>query len=328
MASSFMNEINNRAENMRNINDMNTSETGGFFGDFKSAVENKYQSSLEDYADKLNRDISKEVATRGESVGILSNVPVFYTSGKSMYGSLGEKGRVPFDYVGEKVQSKFGDQYDSLKNEYNNIKTKIGDTAEDFSTKVKNFPEHIRKVMSKAKENDIPLVEENDGVLKVNLLEAERVSPNTNLTANQMKKIQSQKDSEKLQEQDEPVEPKQSSTIVDRDEVFQSSSEADEALQSTSDAALKSSTIETALDVDAELGAATSETGVGEVVAGVGLAAIGVVAGLTNLFAHHSHHPTRPNLSVSQPVFQTRYNPSAAVLGDIGQTSKQATYSF
>ena len=321
MSRDLMSQINSRADSMRNINDMANDSRGGFFGDFKNTITNDYQGALEDYADKMNVDVSKEIASRSESFGILSQTPTLYASGKVGYGTLGPKGKKPFDIVGRAVKRRFGKTIESVDKQ-----------VKSFQSNIKNFPEHIKNVMSGAEEEvQEPLViTRADGTTSTNLLEAESgsrggfASKLNQKSPNELKAIQSP-ESTKM--------PEATDTDGDIDTDWRSwdVSKYDKSAIPTKGSNL-SRDLTAAAEGDEDViegAAAVPVVGeVGEAVAGVGLALVGVVAGLTTLFSHHSHHPNRPTYNATQPAFQSRYNPGASVLANVNNTTNQATMSF
>ena len=389
MSRDLMSQINSRADSMRNISDMANDSRGGFFGDFKNTISNDYQGALEDYADKLNVDVSKEISQRSEGFSILSQTPILFSSGKSMYNSLGDRGKQPFDYVGQKVKDRFGDTIDRVSGKYNEAMESVDSQIQNFQSNIKNFPDHIRSVMNGAKD-DSSLVNETDGVKSVNLLEADKRGIGDQ-SINQMEGYQEPKPKtlEELQKPDDRVaeptdsdlddgsdieddiqtepKPTEPTEVTKSTEVAKptgeddmpplediptnvetktdsgsyqigksnpSAEEDDEKLKATEggdaegveEASSLTKDLGGAAEVDEEIGAAGGE--LGEAVAGVGLAVIGVVAGLSTLFGHHSHHPNRPTYNATQPAFQSRYNPSASVLANVNNTTTQATTSF
>lgn len=456
MSRDLMSQINSRADSMRNINDMANDSRGGFFGDFKNTITNDYQGALEDYAGKMNFDVSKEIASRSESFGILSQTPTLYASGKVGYSTLGPKGKKPFDIVGRAVKRRFGKTIEGVDKQ-----------VKSFQSNVKNFPEHIKNVMSGAEEVQEPIViTRADGTTSNKLLDVasrergmgrggnieltnlnpdneltnidkpirfigndelppledieptqepildgydprERISGNlkedsypTNIDARRTrsdipeptditgdepdemdKNIDIAVDRVKTADADwrtwdvskyaennenfdnvrgTKIETPSNSNVMrgDPESLLDSSSKIDSpestetteatktdenVMTSESKIITKSPSAETegsniskdltaAAEGDEDVmegAAAVPVVGeVGEAVAGVGLALIGVVAGLTTLFSHHSHHPNRPTYNATQPAFQSRYNPSASVLANVNNTTNQATMSF
>ena len=327
MSRDLMSQINSRADSMRNINDMANDSRGGFFGDFKNTITNDYQGALEDYADKMNVDVSKEIASRSESFGILSQTPTLYASGKVGYATLGPKGKKPFDIVGRAVKRRFGKTIESVDKQ-----------VKSFQSNVKNFPEHIKNVMSGAEEEvQEPLViTRADGTTSTRLLDAasrERGGFAAELdkkSTNQLKAIQSPESTETT----ESPESTETDGNVMRGET--KINDGAYRIGKSPSAETKGSNLSKDLTAAAEGdedviegAAAVPVVGeVGEAVAGVGLALIGVVAGLSTLFSHRSHHPNRPTYNATQPAFQSRYNPSASVLANVNNTTNQATMSF
>lgn len=339
MSAFLQSQMRSRAENVQALSNALDETKGGYFDEIKSRAEDAYNLNLEDYADELNAAISKQVAQKSEGMNVILQSPVFYSSGKSFYGSLGERGQRPFDYVGENVQRITGDRLKEFVEGVENTKDNAKQLLQDVKENVKG------KIEKKFAKPDQPLVEDIDGVSRVNLLDAERAAgvPNINLSANEMRTLRTsdlkgvKTKPENEVDPIEPVDPSKSSTVLDKDEIFQSSSEADEALQQTAESTLERSVVESGAEIGAEEGAlaategALTASGVGAPVAGAIAVAAGIGYGLYEIFGHHSHKPKTPNMPDFNPKpFQSQYSPGSSVLSNVSNVVNpvQGTLSF
>lgn len=120
MSSFLQSQIRNRAENVQSVADSLNQTKGGYFDEIKGAAENSYNLNLEEYADELNSEISKQIAQKSEGVNVLLQTPIFYNTGKDFYGALGDTGKVPFDYVGTGVKKVAGKTIENISKGVNN----------------------------------------------------------------------------------------------------------------------------------------------------------------------------------------------------------------
>ena len=120
MSSFLQSQIRNRAENVQSVADSLNQTKGGYFDEIKGAAENSYNLNLEEYADELNSEISKQIAQKSEGVNVLLQTPIFYNTGKDFYSALGDTGKLPFDYIGTGVKKVAGKTIENISKGVNN----------------------------------------------------------------------------------------------------------------------------------------------------------------------------------------------------------------
>tara|TARA_R110000822_G_scaffold56668_8_gene143039 strand:- start:158 stop:1477 length:1320 start_codon:yes stop_codon:yes gene_type:complete len=120
MSSFLQSQIRNRAENVQSVADSLNQTKGGYFDEIRGAAENSYNLNLEEYADELNSEISKQIAEKSEGVNVLLQTPVFYNTGKDFYSALGDTGKLPFDYIGTGVKKVAGKTIENISKGVNN----------------------------------------------------------------------------------------------------------------------------------------------------------------------------------------------------------------
>ena len=104
------------------------------FDDFRENISNDYQGSLELFADKLNTNISKEVAAKQEGIGVLSQVPVFFNSGKGSYAYMPGKVQRGSAFLGKKA-----------KQSAEAVGKKYGPKAEKLGTRITNLVDKTKE---------------------------------------------------------------------------------------------------------------------------------------------------------------------------------------
>ena len=94
-----------RAQNISQTAESANQSLADQFSDYRGRTSDKFSINLEDYSDKLNTQISKEIAQRTEGVSALSNVPIFFNAGKGSYDYLPKIIQKPLDWIGEGGQT-------------------------------------------------------------------------------------------------------------------------------------------------------------------------------------------------------------------------------
>lgn len=403
MNSFLQSQIQGRSANIEQISQMSNTMKADHFDAWKEQVAQDYQGKLEDYANELNRDISKEVAARSEGVSILSNVPLFYQGGKEFYSNLGEYGKMPFDYVGQKI-GEYGEDFvnsvaekaglrgadigkfkgiveDMKEGNYESLASHIksvgAGNAETSELEMVNFavggggdntaemetPEQVAShtpanVQETAGEEDISYLSQprqklirqlNDdigdeiqpkqpeaqpqAVEEVKSpLEQTTEMPTTEIEPAQVINEVGAEYSPLVEQAAQNVKAAEAAQVATTETAEIGAEGAEGAAVGATEIGAEGAAVGAGIETGALVGdAAIAETGVGLPVAAVGAAIIGIGVGLSELFGHHSHHPSRPTptLSSGQP-FQTTYNLGGAVLATDSSVAnaRQGTMTF
>ena len=139
MSSFLQSQIRNRAENVQSVADSLNQTKGGYFDEIKGAAENSYNLNLEEYADELNSEISKQIAQKSEGVNVLLQTPIFYNTGKDFYSALGDTGKLPFDYIGTGVKKVAGKTIENISKGVNNKLDEGRALVEKVKGNIKDF---------------------------------------------------------------------------------------------------------------------------------------------------------------------------------------------
>jgi len=272
-----------RAQNIQQTAESANQSLADQFSDFRGRTSDKFSINLEDYSDKLNTQISKEIAQRTEGVSALSNVPVFFSAGKGSYDYLPKIIQKPLDWIGEGGET---------------VSNAVGTQAAKLGTEAGKHIQNMIAVKNLNNPEKLVTVSE-DGITSTKLLDAasaERGGFNSGLflkTPNQLQALES--------------------TEGEENAAKTAATEVEENVASTAaKTAVKDTTLSSLLEADAAAGAETGP--VGAVAAGVVAATAGIVYGLTELFGHHKHHPQKPSLDSTIPSFASSYDVGKSVV--------------
>mgnify|MGYP003116744032 CR=1 FL=1 len=278
-----------RAQNIEQTANSANQSLQDQFTDYRGRVSDKFSINLEDYSDKLNTDISKEIASRTEGISAISNSPIFFNAGQAAYGYMPKMVQRPFDIVGEYGQ----DLAQKVGVRATQVGAKIGgELGENLENMVGTAGEHLKNMMGiESLNNPGKLVSSGeDGVTRVNFMDQAADGKSYNML--------------KAAEGETRLE----------DGSFRIGTSAEAAEGEI--AADAESGLTSALTADA----AVAEAGpIGAVAAGIGAAAIGIGYGLGELLGHHQHHPSKPSLNSTIPSFASSYDVGKSVVSTASQ---------
>ena len=153
-------QLQQRGSNQSNTASALNSAKNINFDDFRENISNDYQGSLELFADKLNTNISKEVAAKQEGIGILSQVPVFFNSGKGSYAYMPGKVQRGSAFLGKKakqsaeaVGKKYGARAEKLGTRITNL---VDKTKERVALTSESQPLSLGTYSTTSKFEDVP----------------------------------------------------------------------------------------------------------------------------------------------------------------------------
>ena len=347
-------QLQQRGSNQSNTASALNSAKNINFDDFRENISNDYQGSLELFADKLNTNISKEVAAKQEGIGVLSQVPVFFNSGKGSYAYMPGKVQRGSAFLGKKA-----------KQSAEAVGKKYGPKAEKLGTRITNLVDKTKERV--ALTSDSILGPEKTASVSKMLNTA--VQDSENVEQGIIRRVLAP---DIVGRGEDPFPKilkgqgnafKSTNTAKDFVEDYFTSKANDDAVKTAADTggelneveddAVKTTVktgedaVETAVktaatggeinELDAAAAAAARAAAIaaeGEALGGPVLGAVaaigGIAFGLSELFGHHAHHPKMPSIENVTEAFQTRYNVGSSVLasGSSVVNSASGTTSF
>ena len=344
-------QLQQRGSNQSNTASALNSAKNINFDDFRENISNDYQGSLELFADKLNTNISKEVAAKQEGIGVLSQVPVFFNSGKGSYAYMPGKVQRGSAFLGKKA-----------KQSAEAVGKKYGPKAEKLGTRITNLVDKTKERV--ALTSDSILGPEKTASVSKMLNTA--VQDSENAQQGIIRRVlapdmvgRGEDPFPKILKGQSEMSNYGRRYASDTEDYFSSGANDSAAdtggeLNEVADDAVKTAVktggedvVETAVktavtggeinELDAAAAAAARAAAIaaeGEALGGPVLGAVaaigGIAFGLSELFGHHAHHPKMPSIQNVTEAFQTRYNVGSSVLasGSSVVNSASGTTSF
>ena len=321
------------------------------FDDFRENISNDYQGSLELFADKLNTNISKEVAAKQEGIGVLSQVPVFFNSGKGSYAYMPGKVQRGSAFLGKKakqsaeaVGKKYGPKAEKLGTRITNLVDKTKERVALTSDSILG-PEKTASV-SKMLNTAVQDSENAEQGIVRRVLAPDMVGrgedPFPKILKGQSKisnmrfgNASATEDYFTSKANDGAATTGGELNEVKTDAVKTAATGGDDAVENAVKTAATGGEINEVVDDAAAAAArAAAIAAEGEALGGPVLGAVaaigGIAFGLSELFGHHAHHPKMPSIENVTDAFQTRYNVGSSVLSSASSivNSTSGTTSF